>query len=592
MIPGRTFFKPGYYDSVGGKVHTGARMPVGQNATFSTYWGRMLPYINLVKSSTLMGTSNFTADPGTDNGNGYYDCSTSGFYRYITHSNWAAAGTYVLRWTGTGVCSWTLGTLQTPASGDYDSDGTQRREYVVSQAQADAVGNTWVHCTADGGGGQLTNVELFIKTEETSLDAGNILSTTFKSDMAGTAIVRTTQCQATNQTGAVDYADVGPYTNATWTGYQMPFRAMAEMAMELDCNLWCHIPNQFTDAAITSACTDLDTYYTKSGGKVYLERSNEVWNTAAGFNEATQWYNQYDIAHQDGVVTPSTASVAATAHGMTTGDSIRCFLSTPEANSYLAWPYVGGGQRWIIKDDNDTFRLASSEANANNLIDVAPLTGNQAITALRFKPETSAKSAGLNFGDACVEMWDLAEAQLGTKLFKVACGQLAGGSKLTQMKGATGFDAGLDGWGVAPYLKYNSDSNNPGWENDTVAELTTYMQDTYAVDNVDGWFANNISILGHYRILCYESGEENTGAVGAKEDKVLEWARSAQAEDFYDWYWNYIADKGILSANHYESHRIYSGSGAFGSMEHPGDTDAPKWLGIKTVFDAGGASKN
>jgi len=439
--------------------------------------------------------------------------------------------------------------------------------------------NTWVTVT----GGTCTNLELIQPSEETNFDAGNILTARYKNLLTGLTVLRTMDLTATNNSNIRDYADIHPYAHLQWRGNVFPMQALAEIANEVSVDLWLCIPHQSTDACVSSMMADISTHI-DVGSRVYVEYANEVWNFASGFTDAAHWVDRGDISPVSATVVPATATVTSTAHGLTTGDEIRCFNN----QTHTVHPYAVGAERWAIVDDVNTFRLASSNANALAGTDDGVI--DSTVTELWYKPDTSVKSQATNYAERCVAVWDLAQTALGSSvIYKVGSGQFANPAAIVTHMGVAGYSEGLDFYATAPYFHME---DAPDFINQTNQFLTDYM-----VDNFDslGDVTTAINNLDSYKLICYEAGNhsitfgDSAGAAGAKK---LEWARDAAATDGFDRYYRKLSSLGfsltcqfVLITAHGET------TGVFGLLEDPDDTLSKQYLGFKVHLDAGGASK-
>ena len=72
---------------------------------------------------------------------------------------------------------------------------------------------------------------------------------------------------------------------------------------------------------------------------------------------------------------------------------------------------------------------------------------------------------------------------------------------------------------------------------------------------------------------------------------MIEWARSTDATDFMNWWAKELAAAGVAVYGHHTAHSTFEPGGTWGVMEHQGDTDAAKYLGIKEFYDNGGVPK-
>ncbi|MCP3672229.1 MAG: hypothetical protein GY814_17715, partial [Gammaproteobacteria bacterium] len=349
----------GYYDPSTGKGHSGQMMKIGQGLEWIAYWTGSFPFINVIKGGY---TNSNNAIPGTLDAQGYPDASGGGDWRHMTHSpsaGWMAEGTvdepWVLRWEGAGDVTWTGGT-EIPGS------TPNRREYTSLAVPA----NNYLTIAT----GVVTKLELLAPGEEARYDAGNILHSRFVADLAGIDVVRMLH-SLVDDNGNRDVSDFTPYDYINWNLRRspndlanvfrgLPIQAACEMANELDANLHYNTPHQISDAGATYIGQQIDLYFDFSGKKVKIELGNEVWNTATGFHDAWAWFTYGDAPTQEGTFDPVTATCTSAGHGMATGAEIVCFNNIHHND----WPYAGGGIRFVIVDDVNTFRCAHTEAAA------------------------------------------------------------------------------------------------------------------------------------------------------------------------------------------------------------------------------------
>ena len=237
------------------------------------------------------------------------------------------------------------------------SSSANRKEYLIYGSRSAGNGSIKVEI------GTCTEIAFIQPGEEARHDAGNIFTSTFLADMAGIGVLRTMGMQNTNDSYMHDFDELPLYDNLNWFHGLSP-RALAKLSEETGSDIWVCIPHQFTDAAVTSFAIEMNTYL-PGGRKVYIEYSNETWNSASGFGDQASWIERGDIDAVDAVMTPATGSVLSTTHGLTTGDVLK-FFNTKDPirtmNGNDIWPYYGGGQSYIIADDVNNFRVCNVHA--------------------------------------------------------------------------------------------------------------------------------------------------------------------------------------------------------------------------------------
>lgn len=214
--------------------------------------------------------------------------------------------------------------------------------------------------------GSCTKVELITPGEEARYDAGNICTSTFISDMAGVGVIRFMDWMETNSSPISTASELKAYDYATWYQYQnetnvwsdVPIKAICQVCNEVGCDLWICIPHQMDSAGTTNIAQTINAEYTVSGGKVYVERTNEPWNPASGFGDQHYWYyyggNQSSTYNATFVNTTATAT--ETSHGRTDADEIALYRQIGQT----AWPYADGFLHYVIVDTVNTFRIAAA----------------------------------------------------------------------------------------------------------------------------------------------------------------------------------------------------------------------------------------
>jgi hypothetical protein len=119
---------------------------------------------------------------------------------------------------------------------------------------------------------------------ETDYLAGNLFNPHFLEDLQGSKVLRFMNWLGTNESTVVDVADL-PNTNThTWAasavgGGGVPYGVTMQLTKAVNVPVaWINVPIQATDATITEIARQVYAQW-QPGITVYVELSNEVWNT-------------------------------------------------------------------------------------------------------------------------------------------------------------------------------------------------------------------------------------------------------------------------------------------------------------------------
>jgi len=599
MIPGRTFFKAGYYDSVGGKVHTGVKMRIGVNLGFRSYWSTTQPFLNMCNSAKYNAFVGST--PGSQDARGYRDTTSGGTLRLNTGvggSEYFEDGVYVLKWTGTASVVWTGATPDAPDT------IPNRHTYTVSNSGATNSGD-YVTIT----GGTCTDVALIIPGGETDHDAGKYIKQQLIDDLAGASVLRVVNwCDVNSGAYVSDFEDYTPEDYITFNTESIeavagdtfdqarfvPHNVIAEVCNRVGADCWYNMPHQATDACITSMINALDADL-DPGLKIWVELGLECWNFAPPWLDNTTWFNVDAGFGVDAPIAALTGIVTSVGHGFVTEDRLTLHNTSQHDNGFKV---DGGVRSWAIRIDDDNFKIANSLADATNEIGLIEdgVYIPQYITAVRYKVFDGVVSQPIisaNYAIRCAEMFALCDAAVGhARLKHIVAGQ-ASSTTMAQDRcdGVRAEGGQVDNYASAPY--YDFKDYPGGITGVAIQDLSDHVQANFETDhNFDTNLEANRVAVGGYRVITYECGDHNNYPNGtqAEKDKTVEYARSSVATADYDWYCRIFADAGYEEITLYMSHEPYV-SQTFGSREYLGQTDAAEQAGLQPFFDNGGVPK-
>ncbi|MCP3672129.1 MAG: hypothetical protein GY814_17205, partial [Gammaproteobacteria bacterium] len=253
---------------------------------------------------------------------------------------------------------------------------------------------------------------------------------------------------------------------------------------------------------------------------------------------------------------------------MTTGDPIAFYRNIYHQN----WPYVAGGEMFVIVDDVNTFRCATTEAAALRGADVlddtdadhnASYIPDESATFLRFKQTAlNTKTQGVNYAERCMEIWDLVGAEIGEENLEVVAGCWASNTYfMEQQLTVPGYRERVMKSGqfyTAPYWKSIGIADD--FENYTNEQHADYAIDVFMADSED-WHSKimaHVESLGCYNFSTYECGNHNgnNGAISQeKVDKNISLARdTTHGTRITDHYYRRMSELGFKVATNFRAH--------------------------------------
>lgn len=134
-----------------------------------------------------------------------------------------------------------------------------------------------------------TNIKVFKAEHEARVIAGEIFDPDWKAQIANFSPIRVMDALRTNHSVVRDYTDWATESYLYW-GENMfedqqeagrkcgvPITAIVNLINDIDSDLYICLPNECTDALVTTLATNLKNTV-EAGRHIYVEFSNEVWN--------------------------------------------------------------------------------------------------------------------------------------------------------------------------------------------------------------------------------------------------------------------------------------------------------------------------
>ena len=337
-----------------------------------------------------------------------------------------------------------------------------RITYTTTTTDADA------GLTVNTTNGTCTRLELLQPGNETRYNQGSIVASQIVTDLANVPNLRFMGLMATNSSPYRNYSEYPDYDDVTWFD-GIPAKAIALFCNDCNADAWVNIPHMFTDAAVTSFLQEIYDHL-DSGLSVWIENSNEVWNSAPSFKEQFSWISRGDVASKDATINLSTGTLTfASPHGFNDNDELRFFFTEEYLGENFS-PYTAAGQTKFCKVDSTTvLRICNTTAavgrgNSVTVTGDADYDANTDtskstlanMTKMRVKNEnTSTKSNEVNNAERSVELWDIADSIFGRSRVKhLISGQRTQPQKHTDFRSVADLRDKVDYMGCACYFRF------------------------------------------------------------------------------------------------------------------------------------------
>jgi hypothetical protein len=345
--------------------------------------------------------------------------------------------------------------------------------------------------------GTCTRLELLQPGNETSYDQGNIVALQTVADLSGFTVLRFMGITGTNNSPYRYHSEYPTYDEYDWY-YAMPVKAIAKFCNECGAEPWVNVPHQY-DA--TEQAAYLQELYDNLTGsqKVWLEYSNETWNSGGAFKEQFRWTSRGDVAEGEGTIALSTATVTTTSpHGLTDGDPIIFFKTVEHIGESAIWEryssIYGLNPYYAVVDTTTTFRIArtaamagrdndvTSTGDADYLVDVDTNveTDYANMSTMRWKRDDLAvKNQNVNHAEASVALWAQGDAIFGRSRCKhIAMGQRGNVYLTGQHMSVSAFREAVDHTGIACYWRF-CDLSSAGRSFPALTVVVNAQDETY-----------------------------------------------------------------------------------------------------------------
>lgn len=357
ILAAAAMFIMGLTASIGARAETSAnaKSPLGINLSTVNYYSAEQPFLNILRTSAVSKTnpkgwithSTAKFDTGEEaylqlDANGYpttlqassadpnspqlYNAVGVLLLRNLPSSNDGSglpyrAGQYVVLYDGEGTLSYGFDASLVSHSPGRD---------VVNVANPTSGGGFLLLITStdpNHDGKYIHNIRVVKAEEESLLDSGQTFTPKFLSTMAAFHVIRFMDWSDTNNyAGDGTWADRTHITDAGWgSAGGVPLEVEIQLANTVSADPWLNVPISANDDYITQMAT-LAHNTLNTDLKVYVELSNEVWNTG---------FSQYKYAAAQGQATWPNAGASA-------GDYNRSWFGMRTAQMCDIWKSVWG----------------------------------------------------------------------------------------------------------------------------------------------------------------------------------------------------------------------------------------------------------
>jgi hypothetical protein len=180
--------------------------------------------------------------------------------------------------------------------------------------------------------GDCAGVEVIMPGHVATYDAGDIFAQDFvayENGLGALSPIRFMTWMGPNQSVEMEPADRTVPSKMSfwkWDGVLVPWETMIQAAVRFNRDLWITIPYRtsqaYVDAMAAHFAANLPAHL-----KVYVEHSNEIWNTGGGFAASTAWVTYGQHTRITVAVDSATNVITQVGHGRANDDRVHFWMS-------------------------------------------------------------------------------------------------------------------------------------------------------------------------------------------------------------------------------------------------------------------------
>jgi len=212
-----------------------------------------------------------------------------------TPNGYYPAGRYIVLYQGQGTISYAGDAVLVSRSAGQDTIN-------VANATAGGIDVRITVTDPNHTGNYIRNIQVVQASNLAALNAGQIFNATFLSVIRNFHVLRFMDWLTTNNNTLSSWANRPLLTNAFWgTAHGVPIEVTVQLANTISADAWLNIPVMADDNYITQMATLVHNSLASSQ-KVYVELSNEVWNSV--FSQFTYAISQGQATFASGLGSP------------------------------------------------------------------------------------------------------------------------------------------------------------------------------------------------------------------------------------------------------------------------------------------------
>ena len=347
-------------------------------------------------------------------------------------------------------------------------------------------------------------------------------------------------------------------------GQCVPYEFMCDLASRLNTDIWVCVPARANQDYVDQMAA-LFAAQMPAGRKVWLELSNEIWNTADPWGDGTEWIGYLDHTRRTAAADVANQKFVLASHGLSNAAQIRSFATIENraagADQATAWRLRMGQPSYVKVLNVNEFELYSDVGLTSKIT----IPANQ-VNHLFVVVAEGGKTADLNthYGELSLRNWDAFDAEMGaTNVRHLIAAHAVSTTTTTGRLAAAGVSSRADYVAIAPYF-------GGAWYGTRVTAASGSL-------TVGVWANANITVsVGIFAAGSMPSALDVIDGNGAVASQTISYTAGSDA------YTDAAALTGLTNDTEYEIHLVVEVDGL---VEHLEGTGTPSVAGGTTYID-------